>query len=681
VAREGVEIPLPNLSFELLLALAKAHPRMLTTDELLESVWAPAVVNPETVGQRVKLLRQALGEDPRTPRYVVGVRGLGYRMDVPVTREQRDSPSASISTPFEQRLVERPRRWAAVAATTTLVAALLGVAVMLLTARTHTVTSPSEYEPLTDVDDSATAPALSPDGRMLTFIRGGNAFLSPGEIWLKLLPNGESIRLTQTPDMIFGPTFTPDGTHVAYTGVEAAGKAWDTWLVPITGGTPARFLPNASGLTFTGAHEVMYSEFKTGLHLGIVSSMDDRSGHRDIYLPSHERGMAHFSYVSPDRKSVLIVEMGKTGNWERCRLVPFDGRSVGGPVGPAGACRFAAWSPDGRWMYFAAHVSGHSHLWRQRYPDGAPEQITFGPTDEETVYASPDGRSLISSVALAHDQARIWLHDASGERALTTEGYAYSPWLSEDAHRVYFLAARRSADASELWRLDVASGRRESLLAGFAVTGYDISYDEQQVAFTTQQDGLPRIWIAPLDRHAPPKLLLGGGDEVAFDRAGRIFFRSIGEHVNHLNRMNADGSGNVRVVDMPIVEFDAVAPDGRWVTVDGRIDGSLPAGWLVPLGGGAPRLLARGWWPSRWSRDGRFLYVEAGKSDNSQVHGRTVALRLDTDGVPSEVARPIPADTIVIPLPEQSLSIGSDPSVYAFEKGELRRNIYRIPLH
>jgi TolB-like protein/DNA-binding winged helix-turn-helix (wHTH) protein/Tfp pilus assembly protein PilF len=122
VAREGVEIPLPNLSFELLLALAKAHPRLLTTDELLETVWAPAVVNPETVGQRVKLLRQALGDDPHAPRYVVGVRGLGYRMDVPVTRAERDpqapprgAPEANgatvvqalAATVSEQRL-ERP---------------------------------------------------------------------------------------------------------------------------------------------------------------------------------------------------------------------------------------------------------------------------------------------------------------------------------------------------------------------------------------------------------------------------------------------------------------------------------------------------------------------------------------------------------------------------------------------
>ena len=103
----------------------------------------------------------------------------------------------------------------------------------------------------------------------------------------------------------------------------------DTWIVPITGGETVRLLPNASGLSFIGPHQVMYSEFKTGLHLGIVTSLDDRSQHREIYLPDHERGMAHFSYLSPDRKSVLVVEMDRTANFQRCRLVPFDGSSPG----------------------------------------------------------------------------------------------------------------------------------------------------------------------------------------------------------------------------------------------------------------------------------------------------------------------------------------------------------------
>jgi len=106
--------------------------------------------------------------------------------------------------------------------------------------------------------------------------------------------------------------------------------------------------------------------------------------------------MAHYSYLSPDEKSVLIVEMSGTGAFQPCRLTPFDGSSPGHPVGPHGTCTSAGWSPDGTWMYFSAYVGGASHLWRQRFPDGLPEQITFGATEEEGLAVAPDGRSLVA---------------------------------------------------------------------------------------------------------------------------------------------------------------------------------------------------------------------------------------------------------------------------------------------
>src|SRR5271168_4766248 len=109
--------------------------------------------------------------------------------------------------------------------------------------------------------------------------------------------------------------------------------------------------------------------------------------------------MAHYSYLSPDRKWVLIVEMNGAGLFDPCRLVPFDGSSAGRLVGPPGTCMGAGWSPDGRWMYFSVYVGGISHLWRQRFPDGAPEQITFGfATEEEGIAVAPDGRSLVTAL-------------------------------------------------------------------------------------------------------------------------------------------------------------------------------------------------------------------------------------------------------------------------------------------
>jgi eukaryotic-like serine/threonine-protein kinase len=678
----GEPISLPSRAFETLRYLVERSGELVEKSTLMKAVWPRAVVEENNLNQCIFTLRKVLGEAAGERRFILTVPGRGFKFVAHVNVIPNPGYVPPAADPSVRDAAPEPaelkKRWVLPAVAVAAVLAI-GAARFFLYSQPPAVTSSAEYEALTDMADSATAPALSPDGHLLAFISGGDPFLSAGQIWLRLLPDGEPVLLTHTAGLIFAPTFTPDGTHVAYSAVDQApGGTWNTWTVPITGGEAVRLLPNASGLSFIGPHAVMYSEFKTGLHLGIVSSLDDRSQHREIYLPSHERGMAHYSYLSPDRKSVLVVEMDRTASFQRCRLVPFDGSSPGSPVGPAGACLSAAWSPSGDWMYFSVQIAGHGHLWRQRYPDGQPQQITFGPTEEETVACAPDGHSLLTSLGRA--QSTIWLHAAGSERVLTTESYAFSPWLSSEADRVYFLSARSATEPSELWRVEVASGRKQSLLTGFAVSGYDISPDEQTVVFTTVREGTPQIWIAPLDRHAAPSLLIRGGDAAAFDGAGDIFFRSLGEHANFLHRMRPDGSLNVRVLETPIVEFHAVAPDGRWVSVDLPVEGGIAGNFLAPVGGGAPTLMRKGWWPSQWSRDGKALYVEVGTGENSQRHGRTAVLPIGADGLPTESAMSVP-DAELIPHPELNLSMGSDPSVYTFVKGETHRNIYRIPLH
>ena len=77
------DIELPKLSFDLLLALARRSPNVVPGDELMTLVWPGLVVGPETVVQRVKLLRQALGDRPDDPRYVAALRSRGYRLVAP----------------------------------------------------------------------------------------------------------------------------------------------------------------------------------------------------------------------------------------------------------------------------------------------------------------------------------------------------------------------------------------------------------------------------------------------------------------------------------------------------------------------------------------------------------------------------------------------------------------------
>jgi TolB-like protein/DNA-binding winged helix-turn-helix (wHTH) protein len=107
--RRGVtEIPLPKLSFDLLLALIEAAPRIASIDELMERVWPGLVVSPETVNQRVSLLRAALEDSPKGPKYIAVVRRRGYRLVAAVIREDLtpDSPSGPLATSGPRRAPE-----------------------------------------------------------------------------------------------------------------------------------------------------------------------------------------------------------------------------------------------------------------------------------------------------------------------------------------------------------------------------------------------------------------------------------------------------------------------------------------------------------------------------------------------------------------------------------------------
>lgn len=86
VERHGAEIELPPLSFRLLLELARAAPDVLSFDDLMARVWTDLVVGNDTISQRVKLLREVLGDSAQNPKYIAGLRGRGYVLAVPARR-------------------------------------------------------------------------------------------------------------------------------------------------------------------------------------------------------------------------------------------------------------------------------------------------------------------------------------------------------------------------------------------------------------------------------------------------------------------------------------------------------------------------------------------------------------------------------------------------------------------
>lgn len=486
------------------------------------------------------------------------------------------------------------------------------------------------FTQLTNFADAATAPALSPDGKTLAFLKGRGFFgnsATPSQLYIKQLPDGAEVQLTNTKAGKATPTFSPDGSRVYFTAAEGNFE-WSTYSVSVNGGHATKVLHNASGLSFLDDQNVLFAQISEGTQMGMRHGTLNRESVRDIYWPN-EDGMAHRAAASPDRKSVLVVEMDG-GVWQECRLMPLDGSSIGRRVGPPESqCTYAAWSPDGQWMYFTANAGGSFHVWRQRHPDGKPEQLTFGPTEEEGIAVAPDGRSLITSAGVRHNE--IHLLDEAGERAISQEGYAFSPVATHDGKKVYFLSragiSRVAYSVGSLVSVSLADGAREDVLPGYRIVHFDISADDRTVVFASGHSEPERrgLWIASLDRHAAPRRVFGGDVErVFFDPADNIYFLHKTPEHRFVHRLRApDYQVDELLTSTPARYIHAITADGDWVIVVTEVPGAggmqqvavstrgKPARVICRFcGGGAgpARILAPG---LSWTRDGKAMLVSA----------------------------------------------------------------------
>ncbi len=667
--------------------LARRRPFDRTSDvETLHAVMhdAPPVLAtlcPDVPAGLQMAVEKALEKDP-ADRYQ-------SMRDMLVDLRRASRTSSETPIPRKPPFWARPWAWAVAVVVIALVA---GAGWMLFRARPAANPIRSEYIPLTNFADSAVAPALSPDGRMLAFIRGENPFVGPGDVYVKLLPNGDPVQLTHDGRAKEGPVvFSPDGSRLAY----ADGAAGGTLTVPVLGGEPTRLLARASGLSWVkyspGQRQVMFSAITgEGIHMGVYVSSESRAEQRTVYLPANENGMGHRSFLSPDRKSVLVVEMD-LGTWLPCRLVPFDGSSAGHRIGPQPAqCTDAAWTPDGKWMYLSANTGDGYHIWRQRFPNGAPEQITSGATEEQGLSFDPDGASFVTSVG--NSQSTLWVHDNRGDRQVTSEGFAFLPSFSADGKTLFYLVRSRASRrfvSGELWASNLETGRSQRLLSDFLMEHYNVSTDGKNVVFLNIDDtGRSAVWLAPIDGSVAPRRLasVDYASHALFQPQGGVLFVGGERGTPFLYRVSLDGTGLQKVFPRNVSFLYSVAPSGHAVAL--WVDEDV---YVYPIGDGVPTLICkkcatageenRGVTPPlvSWSPNEKFLYL------HNAGNRKTYAIPLR----PGQLLPALPAGGLstladagtlpgAITIAEQRAYGGADPSVYSFPRVSTHRNIYRI---
>jgi Tol biopolymer transport system component/DNA-binding winged helix-turn-helix (wHTH) protein len=545
--KNGRKLKLQDQPFRLLSLLLEQPGQAVTRDRLKEALWpADTFVDfDHSLNAAIAKLRQSLGDSAENPRFVETVARKGYRFIAPVEFAGNSNGHVlEAPRPPEENAVSE----AAPASRTgknlragVWIGIGLAFATLAFLSWDKGRLGETKLVKLTDDTGLTTDPAISPDGKLLSYAsdRGSAGNLN---VWIQQLgPGGSAVQLTHEDVDTDEPAFSPDSTRIAFRSKKDGGGIY---VMPVIGGEPSRIAPFGRSPRFSpDGRWIAY--WSGGVYVISASGGEPRRLGLDI-------GNAQNPAWSPDGKHLLAYVPPKTGYvWDEADwwLLGLDG-GASQKTGDFGAMkrqgfsfgfdripRLSQWNNG--FVTFTAAFGDSVNSWRVPVAgdgriDGHAERLTSGTTTEispavgpngELIFASVNPSSAVWSVAADPDGAKIL-----GDFKRITAGAAdLMPSVSADGRTLAFTSARRRlkigaddgiappTEAAELQMhvRNLSTGKEKSFAIGSAAQWHpQISHDGSMVAFTSGKPG--RIYAGPVER-GPLKTVTGDGNFFVWD--------------------------------------------------------------------------------------------------------------------------------------------------------------------
>ena len=589
--RNGARIRIQQQPFQLLATLVESPGEIVTREDLRERLWPDGtfVDFEHGLNTAVKKIRLALHDSTDHPRYVETVRGRGYRFLAPVTRV--DGHGAGTAGPTVPPGRSR-KLWLVVAGVAGAVVVL--VVAMVGSRRTDGPAAP-RVVPLTSYPGQEYQPTFSPDGSHVAFVwrRDGK-----DDIYVQPVDVPQPYRLTDAPELDHSPAWSPDGRWIAFIRDPAEPGGLARVLLKPPRGGPERVVTEYPGSRVHTFWQRQLAWTPDAGHL-VLSRPDEGRGTWSLFRVDVSSGRATRLTSSPDLDVAPAVSPdGRTlafgrqsGEWGTIQLLPLSpDAAAAGPartlVGPEQldelgllTSRMPAWTPDGQSVVFAG------------FPRGS--------------------RLYVASVSGAPRVVRV----PASEGTLTD--MTFCPRTGRLAHTLWILRLT-------IQRLDLAPGGAGTpTTAAFNSTQGDdrplFSPDGGTVAFVSRRRGRPEIWLSRPDGSGQRPLTSAEGlqTEPSWSPDGeRIAYAHAAEVGGDVDVSVASVVGNGqprRLTRDPGEDREPCwSPDGRWIYFTSTRDGGRRI-WRQPAEGGSPeRVTAAEGSQPEMSADGRFLYYARG---------------------------------------------------------------------
>ena len=305
--KKGVRIKLEQQPFQVLALLLSKPGEIVTREELKDALWASDtfVDFDNGLNTAIRKIRLALDDSATAPHYVETLPKRGYRF----IGSAGTAPASG--APHTRPRPEKRLTWAFAGAGA--LAAALGIAALIALwpgaegepERTATV---YRETPLTSYPGSERAPTFSPDGSQVAFSWNG-----PNEdnfdIYVQVVGSANPVRITSDPAEDYYPSWSPDGRLIAFARVLEGRRA--VYVVPPLGGQERRILDAESASQLPGRLYGRPVWFPDGKSLAVSVRPDPGKTARIMQVPV-EAGTPDI-LVSPEREEPDTVF---SGDWQ-----------------------------------------------------------------------------------------------------------------------------------------------------------------------------------------------------------------------------------------------------------------------------------------------------------------------------------------------------------------------------
>jgi len=503
-----------------------------------------------------------------------------------------------------------------------------------------------------------TEPAISPDGKEIAFVSGG-------DIWTVPTSGGNAQLLISHEATEGRPLYSPDGKRLAFTSTRTGGG--DIYIYTFDTGEVRR-------LTFEDGNQQLDGWSRDGKWIYFSANTQDISGMNDVYRVSAEGGTPmtvsadrylseFFAAPAPDGTTIAFIARGNAlSQWWRKGHSHLDESEVwlehfdasGAPRPDASGPRYERlvemgaknawpmWAPDGRSLYYMSDRSGAQNIWVKRIGGDSRQATQF--KDGRVVWPSIsyDGRTIVFE-----RDFEIWkLDTGSGQASRVSITRRSAPAASSVEHLTLnngFQELELSPDGKklaivvrgEVFAASAKDGGTAARVTNTAANEEQMSWspDSKKLVYTSDRDGATHIFLYDFTNSTEARLTSSALDDsvpvfspdakyVAFIRDG------------HELRVRDMSSKEERVLATGGLErppFQSArpyvwSPDSKWIAMLAIGDKSFTNAEVVPVTGTDRKpvsFLANAFANTvSWSPDGTYLLFDTGQRTETRELAR-----------------------------------------------------------